>query len=379
MLVLDELQQSLSVYNKKLEEMGASLDVAGARAKVSQLEEQTAAPEFWSADNQEDSQKLLQRIKQLKNKIEKFEKLKSKYEDAVTLCQLGNEENDAEVAKEAQDTAGSFLEEYETLRIATLLNGEYDRNNAIITLHSGAGGTESCDWVSMLFRMYLKWAERSGYTTEVLDMLDGEEAGIKSVTFQINGENAFGYMRSEKGVHRLVRISPFDGSGRRHTSFASCDVMPELDDSVDIEINPDDLKVDTYRSSGAGGQHVNKTESAIRITHVPSGIGVACQNERSQFKNRDVAMKMLRAKLYELRQEEQMNKLSGIRGEVRDIAWGSQIRSYVFHPYSMAKDHRTGAESGNIQAVMDGNIDMFMNEYLIWKSKGGNVVENAAE
>jgi len=231
----------------------------------------------------------------------------------------------------------------------------------------------------MLFRMYLKWAERSGYTTEVLDMLDGEEAGIKSVTFQINGENAFGYMRSEKGVHRLVRISPFDGSGRRHTSFASCDVMPELDDSVDIEINPDDLKVDTYRSSGAGGQHVNKTESAIRITHVPSGIGVACQNERSQFKNRDVAMKMLRAKLYELRQEEQMNKLSGIRGEVRDIAWGSQIRSYVFHPYSMAKDHRTGAESGNIQAVMDGNIDMFMNEYLIWKSKGGNVVENAAE
>jgi len=287
----------------------------------------------------------------------------------VTLCQLGNEENDGDIAREAGETADAFLKEYEEMRIATLLSGEYDRNNAIVTLHSGAGGTESCDWVQMLLRMYTKWAEKNGYTTEILDILDGEEAGIKSVTFQVNGENAFGYMRSEKGVHRLVRISPFDASGRRHTSFASCDVMPELDDDVGIEINPDDLKVDTYRSSGAGGQHVNKTESAIRITHRPTGIVVACQNERSQFKNRDVAMKMLRAKLYELRQEEQMNKLTGIRGEVRDIAWGSQIRSYVFCPYTMAKDHRTNAEIGNIQSVMDGNIDMFMNEYLVWRSK----------
>ena len=287
----------------------------------------------------------------------------------MTLCQLGNEENDGDIAREAGETADAFLKEYEEMRIATLLSGEYDRNNAIVTLHSGAGGTESCDWVQMLLRMYTKWAEKNGYTTEILDILDGEEAGIKSVTFQVNGENAFGYMRSEKGVHRLVRISPFDASGRRHTSFASCDVMPELDDDVGIEINPDDLKVDTYRSSGAGGQHVNKTESAIRITHRPTGIVVACQNERSQFKNRDVAMKMLRAKLYELRQEEQMNKLTGIRGEVRDIAWGSQIRSYVFCPYTMAKDHRTNAEIGNIQSVMDGNIDMFMNEYLVWRSK----------
>ncbi|MCL2351975.1 MAG: peptide chain release factor 2 [Firmicutes bacterium] len=369
MLFLDELLQSLSVYNKKLEEMGASLDVAGARAKAAELEELTASPEFWGGDNQEESQKILQRIKQLKNKIEKFERLKTKYDDAVTLCQLGNEENDGDIAREAGETADAFLKEYEEMRIATLLSGEYDRNNAIVTLHSGAGGTESCDWVQMLLRMYTKWAEKNGYTTEILDILDGEEAGIKSVTFQVNGENAFGYMRSEKGVHRLVRISPFDASGRRHTSFASCDVMPELDDDVGIEINPDDLKVDTYRSSGAGGQHVNKTESAIRITHRPTGIVVACQNERSQFKNRDVAMKMLRAKLYELRQEEQMNKLTGIRGEVRDIAWGSQIRSYVFCPYTMAKDHRTNAEIGNIQSVMDGNIDMFMNEYLVWRSK----------
>ncbi|MDR1664694.1 MAG: peptide chain release factor 2, partial [Clostridiales bacterium] len=285
---------------------------------------------------------------------------------------LGIEEQDASVISEAQALSETFKAAYEKLRIETLLSGEYDRNNAIITLHSGAGGTESCDWVGMLLRMYGHWAEKNDYKFEILDLLEGEEAGVKSVTFQISGENVFGYIKSEKGIHRLVRISPFDSSGRRHTSFASCDVMPELDDDTEVDINPDDLKVDTYRSSGAGGQHVNKTESAIRITHLPTGVVVQCQNERSQMKNRDRAMKMLKAKLYVLRQEEQMQKLSGIRGEVRDIAWGSQIRSYVFHPYSMVKDHRTEEETGNVQGVMDGNLNPFMNAYLIWDHRNRN-------
>jgi len=318
-------------------------------------------------NNQEEMQRIQQQIKALQTKIDKYEKLKTDYEDACTLAQLGIEEQDTSVVSEAQKMAQAFINAYESLRIATLLNGEYDRSNAIITLHSGAGGTEACDWVSMLLRMYSHWAENNGYGFEVLDILPGEEAGIKSVTFQIDGENAYGYMRSEKGVHRLVRISPFDASGRRHTSFASCDVMPELPDDFKMEINPDDLEIDTYRSSGAGGQHINKTESAIRITHKPSGVVVACQNERSQFKNRDRAMKMLMAKLNALKQQEQMEKLQNIRGEIKDIAWGSQIRSYVFHPYSLAKDHRTNMESGNIQGVMDGDIDKFMNAYLIWR------------
>ena len=311
-------------------------------------------------------QKLQQKIKSLRSKVENFEKLQSDYEDVCTLAELGVEEQDDSVVSEAQRLAGDFIDSYERLRVATLLSGEYDSSNAIVTLHSGAGGTEACDWVSMLLRMYNRWAEKSGFGFEVLDFLAGEEAGVKSVTFQINGDNAYGYMRSEKGVHRLVRISPFDSSGRRHTSFASCDVMPELQDDVKMEINSDDLQIDTYRSSGAGGQHVNKTESAVRITHKPSGIVVSCQNERSQFKNRDRAMKMLKSKLNTLKQQEQLEKLQNIRGEIKDIAWGSQIRSYVFHPYSMAKDHRTNAESGNIQGVMDGNIIMFMNAYLVW-------------
>jgi peptide chain release factor 2 len=343
---------------------GIHFDVAGAKSKVEELTEQSASPDMWN--NQEETRSIQQRIKSLQTKVDKFERLRSDYEDAYTLAQLGIEEDDESVVSEARKLADAFIQSYEDLRIATLLDGEYDRSNAIITLHSGAGGTEACDWVSMLLRMYSHWAEKHGYGFEVLDILPGEEAGTKSVTFQIDGENAYGYMRSEKGVHRLVRISPFDASGRRHTSFASCDVMPELPDDFKMEINPDDLQIDTYRSSGAGGQHVNKTESAIRITHVPTGVVVACQNERSQFKNRDRAMKMLMAKLNALKQQEQLEKLQNIRGEIKDIAWGSQIRSYVFHPYSMAKDHRTNAESGNIQAVMDGNIDQFMNAYLIW-------------
>jgi len=298
--------------------------------------------------------------------------LQDLYEDAWTLIELGIEEQDASVVGEAEEFTRHFIDGYDNLRTATLLSGEYDGSNAIVTLHSGAGGTESCDWVAMLLRMYSKWAEKRGYTFEILDILDGEEAGIKSVTFQINGENAFGYVRSEKGVHRLVRISPFDSSGRRHTSFASCDVMPELDDNADIDINPEELRVDTYRSGGAGGQHVNKTESAIRITHLPTGVVVQCQNERSQFQNRDRAMKMLKAKLYALRQEEQLSKLQGIRGEVKDIAWGSQIRSYVFHPYNMVKDHRTNAETGNVQQVMDGGLDIFINAFLVWDHQRQN-------
>jgi len=339
-------------------------DVAGARSKLLELTEQSSSPEIWN--NQEEIQKIQQQIKALTSTIDKFEKLRTGYDDAYTLALLGIEEQDESIVAEAQKLAAVFMDSYENLRTATLLNGQYDRSNAIVTLHSGAGGTEACDWVSMLLRMYSRWAEKNGYSFEVLDLLPGEEAGIKSVTFQIDGENAYGYMRSEKGVHRLVRISPFDASGRRHTSFASCDVMPELPDDFKMEINPDDLQIDTYRSSGAGGQHVNKTESAVRITHKPTGVVVACQNERSQFKNRDRAMKMLMSKLNVLKQQEQMEKLQNIRGEIKDIAWGSQIRSYVFHPYSMAKDHRTNAESGNIQAVMDGSINMFMNAYLIW-------------
>jgi peptide chain release factor 2 len=303
--------------------------------------------------------------------------LEGLYDDAVTLAELGIEEQDVSIQQEAEALTRDFAEAYENLRIETLFSGEYDGNNAIVTLHSGAGGTESCDWVAMLLRMYGRWAEKRGFLFEILDILDGEEAGVKSVTFQITGENVFGYMKCEKGVHRLVRISPFDSSGRRHTSFASCDVMPELDDEAKIDINPDDLKVDTYRSSGAGGQHINKTESAIRITHVPSGIVVQCQNERSQIKNRDRAMKMLKAKLYIQQKEEQQAKITGIRGEIKDIAWGSQIRSYVFHPYNMVKDHRTDEETGNVQNVMDGGLDPFMNAYLLWERKNFNESQNA--
>ncbi len=313
---------------------------------------------------------MLQKIKQLKNKVDGYERLSRDFDDLLTMGMLASEEDDEDAANEAIGMSREFVKNYENMRISTLLSGEYDANNAIVTLHSGAGGTEACDWVAMLFRMYSRWAEKSGYKVDIMDYLDGEEAGIKSVTFEVNGENAYGYLQSEKGIHRLVRISPFDSSGRRHTSFASCDVMPEIDDNIDFEIADDELRVDTYRSSGAGGQHVNKTESAIRITHVPTGVVVSCQTERSQFQNRDRAMKMLKSKLFELKRQEQMSKIQGIRGEVKDIAWGNQIRSYVFHPYSMAKDHRTNAESGNIQAVMDGGIDMFMNAYLVQKGLG---------
>ena len=289
-----------------------------------------------------------------------------KYEDIETLLEMGYEENDASLIPEIQEELDSFVEKLEAMRIRTLLSGEYDGNNAILKLNAGAGGTESCDWAGMLYRMYTRWAERKGFSVEVLDYLDGDEAGIKSVTFQVNGENAYGYLKSEKGVHRLVRISPFNAQGKRQTSFVSLDVMPDIEDDIDIEINPDDLRVDTYRSSGAGGQHINKTSSAIRITHIPTGIVVQCQNERSQHQNKDKAMQMLKAKLYLLEQQKQAEKLSGIRGEVSDIAWGNQIRSYVMQPYTMVKDHRTSAEVSNVDGVMDGKIDPFINAYLKW-------------
>ena len=306
----------------------------------------------------------MQKLKALKNKVGKYEGLVTTYEDILTLIEMGIEEQDDSVYEEVKEMNDSFLAEYEALRIATMLDGEYDRNNAIVTLHAGTGGTEACDWTNMLFRMYSRWAQKEGFEVEVLDMLDGDEAGLKSVTIQVNGENAYGYLKSEKGVHRLVRISPFDANARRHTSFAAVDVMPELDDSVAIDINPADLKVDTYRASGAGGQHVNKTSSAVRMTHLPTGIIVQCQTQRSQIQNRERCLQLLRAKLYEYERAKQDALKSDIAGDYQDIEWGSQIRSYVFQPYKLVKDHRTNAETGNVQAVMDGGLEMFVEAYL---------------
>lgn len=322
------------------------------------------APDFW--DDPERSNAKVRESKQLKDVVETMDGLSGQYEDILTLIELGYEDNDPAIIPDIQEELASFKETFENIRISTLLSGEYDRNNAILKLNAGAGGTESCDWCSMLYRMYTRWAERRGFSLEVIDYLDGDEAGIKSVTFQINGENAYGYLKSEKGVHRLVRISPFNAQGKRQTSFVSLDVMPDIEEDVDIEVRDEDIRIDTYRSSGAGGQHINKTSSAIRITHFPTGIVVTCQNERSQFQNKDKAMQMLKAKLFMLKQEENAEKLSDIRGDVKEIGWGSQIRSYVLQPYTMVKDHRTEEESGNVNAVLDGAIDPFINAYLKW-------------
>ena len=322
------------------------------------------APDFW--DNPERSQEMTKQLKSLKDDMDTYQSLISQKEDMETLIEMGYEENDPEVIPEIQELLDQFEKNFEAIRIKTLLSGEYDKCNAIVKLNAGAGGTEACDWCGMLYRMYTRWAESKGYTLEVLDYLDGDEAGVKSVTFQVNGENAYGYLKSEKGVHRLVRISPFNAAGKRQTSFVSCDVMPDIEEDLDVEIKEDELRIDTYRSSGAGGQHINKTSSAIRITHLPTGIVVQCQNERSQFQNKDKAMQMLKAKLYMLKQQENAEKLSGIRGEVTEIGWGNQIRSYVMQPYTMVKDHRTECETGNVDSVMNGNIDLFMNAYRKW-------------
>lgn len=326
------------------------------------------APDFWN--DAAVSTKKMKELKSLKDDVEVFSHLEELKDEIETYITLGYEENDPELIPEIQELMDDFEKELDELRMKTLLSDEYDGNNAIVSLHAGAGGTEACDWVSMLYRMYTRWAADRGYELELLDYLDGDEAGIKSVTFQVNGENAYGYLKSEKGVHRLVRISPFNAAGKRQTSFASCDVMPELDDNIEVEINDEDIRIDTYRSSGAGGQHINKTSSAIRITHFPSGIVVQCQNERSQHMNKDKAMQMLKAKLYLLQKEEQERQAQGIRGEVTDIAWGNQIRSYVMQPYTMVKDLRTGYETGNVDAVMDGALTPFMNSYLKWLSLG---------
>ena len=326
------------------------------------------APGFW--DNPEISNQKMKELKNLQDSVKAMHDLETQYEDIETLIEMGNEANDEEMAEEIREELNSFIETFEEIRIGTLLSEEYDSDNAILKLNAGAGGTESCDWCSMLYRMYTRWAERKNFSIEVLDYLDGDEAGIKSVTFQVNGTNAYGYLKSEKGVHRLVRISPFNAQGKRQTSFVSLDVMPDIEEDVDVEIRDEDLRVDTYRSSGAGGQHINKTSSAVRLIHKPTGIVVNCQTQRSQFQNRDYAMEMLKAKLYQIAKQQHMDKIDDIKGVQNEIAWGHQIRSYVFMPYTMVKDHRTNYETGNVDAVMDGDIDEFIFAYLKAASRG---------
>ncbi len=337
--------------------------------QIQLLEGKLDQPGFW--ENVAESQAVMKELKNLKDTIEKFEELHGKYEDIETLISLSEEEDDESLVAEIGELLEDFKVSFDEFKVQTLLSGEFDGNNAVLTLHAGTGGTEACDWVSMLYRMYQRWADKKGFSIEVLDYLDGEEAGIKSVTFQVNGQNAYGLLKSEKGVHRLVRISPFNAAGKRQTSFAALDVMPEINEDIEVEINEEDLRIDKYRSSGAGGQHVNKTESAIRITHIPTGVVVQCQNERSQHSNKDKAMKMLKAKLYLIKQQENLEKISDIRGEVTDNGWGSQIRSYVLQPYTMVKDRRTEQEVGNAQGVLDGDLDPFINAYLKWINTTG--------
>ena len=340
------------------------------------MEREMEAPGFW--DDPERSNQKMKELKNLKDTVGECDKLSTQYDDILTLIDMGYEENDESLIPEIRGELDEFIREFDELRIGTLLSGEYDKNNAILKLNAGAGGTESCDWCGMLYRMYTRWAERKGFTIEVLDYLDGDEAGIKSVTFQVNDLNAYGYLKSEKGVHRLVRISPFNAQGKRQTSFVSLDVMPDIEGDLDVDIDEKDLRIDTYRSSGAGGQHINKTSSAIRITHIPTGTVVQCQNERSQFQNKDKAMQMLKAKLYLLKKEANAEKLSDIRGEVKEIGWGNQIRSYVLQPYTLVKDHRTDVETGNVDAVLDGGLDIFINGYLKWLSvQGDKKTENS--
>ena len=365
---LDQFKVTLAAQEQPLQEVKAALDLAGKKNRIAELEKTMEEPSFW--EDADKATRTMQELKNLKATVETCEGLETQYDDIQTLIEMAYEENDESLVEEIGESLEEFQNKLEEIRISTLLSGEYDKDNAILTIHAGAGGPESCDWAGMLYRMYTRWAEKKGFAVEVLDYLDGEEAGVKSVTIQINGENAYGYLKSEKGVHRLVRISPFNAAGKRQTSFVSCDVMPDIEEDIDIEIRDEDIRIDTYRSSGAGGQHINKTSSAIRITHYPTGIVVQCQNERSQFQNKDKAMQMLKAKLLILRQQEQAEKESGIRGEVSEIGWGHQIRSYVLQPYTMVKDLRTNVETGNVNSVLDGNIDIFINGYLKWLSLG---------
>lgn len=368
MLQYDEYKIKLQALKPQILDLRDALGLDRILTEIEELELKAAQPGFW--DDMENSQKILQKTSQLKACVENFNKLYTLYEDVETMLEMAAEEEDESLLPEIEESYQAAEAELEAQRLSTLLTGEYDKNNAILTFHSGAGGTEAQDWVEMLYRMYTHWAERHGFRYKILDYLEGDEAGIKSASILVEGMNAYGYLKSESGVHRLVRISPFDSSGRRHTSFASLEVMPEINDEIQIEINDEDLRVDTYRASGAGGQHINKTDSAVRITHIPTGIVVACQNERSQHQNRDMAMKMLKSKLLEIKEREHLEKIEDIKGEQREIAWGSQIRSYVFMPYTLVKDHRTGFESGNVNAVMDGDLDGFINAYLKAKSLG---------
>ena len=361
-IALEEEKYRLENFRANIEELGSALRIDELREKLEKLDATTQDPEFWN--NQENSGKVLKEVKRLKDKIAEYDDLYAKLEDTVTLAELAIEENDESMVEEVETAEQEILAEEEKIRIEILLSGEYDQNNAIISLHPGAGGTEAQDWAQMLYRMYTRWGERHGYNVKLIDWLDGEGAGIKSATIMIEGENAYGYLKGENGVHRLVRISPFDASGRRQTSFASVEVMPEFEDDNTIELKEEELEITAHRSSGAGGQHINKTDSAIRIMHIPTGIVVGCQTERSQLQNKETALKMLKSKLMEIKQREKLEKIEDIKGIKTNIEWGAQIRSYVFMPYTLAKDTRTGYEDGNIQAVMDGEIDGFINAYL---------------
>nr|WP_217647715.1 peptide chain release factor 2 [Alicyclobacillus macrosporangiidus] len=375
-----ELRAEVQSMAKRLAEIGRSLDVAGKSSRIAALEEKMAAPGFW--DDQSAAQKVIAEVNNLRGVVDRMNELQQRQEDLEVALELAAEEDDQDLFAEANQLAAQQQEAIEKFELELMLNGPYDANNAIVELHPGAGGTESQDWAAILLRMYTRWAEDKGFKVETVDYLPGDEAGIKSVTLLIKGHNAYGYLKAEKGVHRLVRISPFDASGRRHTSFASVDVIPEINDDVEVDIRPEDLRIDVFRSSGAGGQHVNTTDSAVRITHLPTGIVVTCQSERSQIQNRQVAMNLLKARLYEKKRQEQEAQLASLRGEQKEIAWGSQIRSYVFHPYSLVKDHRTGYEVGNVQAVVDGNLDGFIDAYLRWQlalQQGKAVAQSQAD
>lgn len=368
MIILDDLRVEMTGYRKEMTELADVLNIQKAKERIAELNAETAKDGFW--DDLENSQKVLRETKSLERKIEKYNKLNDSLEDLITLIELSIEEDDDSSVEEIKTDSETFKRKLEDEKLSTLLTGEYDNSNAILTFHAGAGGTEAQDWAEMLYRMYNHWAERHNYKVTLMDYLDGDDAGMKSASILIEGDNAYGYMKSESGVHRLVRISPFDASGRRHTSFAALEVMPEIDDSIEVDIRPEDIEMEVYRSSGAGGQKVNKTSSAVRLIHKPTGIVVSCQTQRSQYQNKDYAMKMLRSKLVEIKEREHLEKIEDIKGVQREIAWGSQIRSYVFMPYTLAKDHRTGFENGNIQAVMDGDIDGFINAYLKSLSHG---------
>ena len=368
MLQFEELKRELEEQEAALQDLGQALGLEKLREEVEMLEHKSAEPGFW--DNMEQAQKITQRMAALKGKDEAYQKLQSRAGDCMALIEMGDEAEDLSLVDEAKEEIESIKNEIASMKLSTLLTGEYDKNNAILTFHAGSGGTEAQDWAEMLFRMYNRWAERHGFKVTTLDYLDGDEAGLKSASIMVEGENAYGYLKSEAGVHRLVCVSPFDAAGRRHTSFSSLEVMPEMELDNTVEIPPEDIKMEVYRASGAGGQKVNKTSSAVRLIHIPTGITVSCQVERSQFQNREVAMKMLVAKLMEIKERENLEKISDIKGEQKEITWGSQIRSYVFMPYTMVKDHRTGYETGNVNAVMDGDLDGFINAYLTAQSQG---------